>query len=272
MSLIKNQIAYIYQDLISPKILELKLSEKRATCDKCLMTQACIRKSDRYKADLKCCTYWPFLPNFIVGEILQDLASPGSKIILDWVDTNKDFLLPIGILPDLSYQRKFNHREKGDFGNRLDFLCPYFDKIDNNCSIWRQRGSVCTSFYCRSNYGLVGKSFWNKFSNYMSYLEMALMEEALIRQDYSPRKISDNLAYFNYKAHCGKIPFDKLNELWDRKMTKEGIIEFYKKSYEIVQQFTPEYMLEVLGDLGLELQNKILLQYNRLSKIKQNRN
>ncbi|MBA3549133.1 MAG: hypothetical protein H0T76_21825, partial [Nannocystis sp.] len=46
--------------------------EQVATCHSCVM-QAEAPEGYRFRADAKCCTYVPALPNFLVGAALREL-------------------------------------------------------------------------------------------------------------------------------------------------------------------------------------------------------
>src|SRR4051812_8134014 len=158
--MLKHQLPAFYSSLLPNQILELDIQEKKATCDSCIMVP-------KYHPDLKCCTFQPFLPNYLVGAILKSNLS-GKKVIQKMISKKRD-CLPIGIVAPLDYQIKFNKHRK-QFGKHADLLCPYFDRKQKNCGIWKFRGVVCTSFFCESSYGKKGKAFWNQFSDYLSYV------------------------------------------------------------------------------------------------------
>lgn len=264
----KYLTAPLYQGLLPLAILEADISETKATCDNCLMSKTPIPKEKRYREDLKCCTFYPFIPNFAVGAILaEDRHVKGRKVMQDLIQKNQ-YSLPIGLVPPIKYQMAFKKRKPHDFGNIESWLCPYYDKQASGCSIWSYRGAVCTSFYCKSSYGRSGKKYWGLISDYLTYVEMALTEEALIRLDFSPRQISESLDYLNReKASLEESKSWSLSvragkKLWrDRYGAHE---EFYIKCYEIVKGFDRRDFKEMIGELGENLQNRVLAQYRIL--------
>ena len=262
---IKNIVPDLYKNFISSKVLSVNATETKATCSDCLRAKD-KRFAYTYKSNLKCCTFHPFLPNYAVGGLLlQTEKTVGIEKIENKIKT-REFCLPLGILAPYDYQLKFLSKDETDFGNRADLLCPYFDKNQNQCSIWMYRGVVCTSFYCRSDYGQNGLKFWAVFSDYLSYVEMALAEECLVQLDFSPRDMSDQLMYLN------KHDFDGVEQSQlviqpevDKKLWNgyEDKFEFYKKCFNIVQSLNRQQFKEIIGQQGLELEKEVVEYANR---------
>lgn len=249
-----------YREILHSKVMGLDVTEKSATCDNCVRARD-KRFSYTYKPDLKCCTFHPYLPNYAVGALLE-MPDPtvGVQEIRRKIE-NDEFTLPMGILAPYDYQFKFLTKEESDFGNRSDLLCPYFDGAQNRCSIWQYRGTVCTSFYCRSDHGQNGLKFWAVMSDYLSYVEMALAEECLVQLDFSPRDLSDQLQYLNKKdfdtSEVTQKNIDRaiMKKLWNG---YENPIEFYKKCFAIVQKLDRNQFKEIIGDQGLELEKEVI--------------
>jgi hypothetical protein len=114
--MLKHQLPAFYSSLLPNQILELDIQEKKATCDSCIMVP-------KYHPDLKCCTFQPFLPNYLVGAILKSNLS-GKKVIQKMISKKRD-CLPIGIVAPLDYQIKFNKHRK-QFGKQSRFLLIIF--------------------------------------------------------------------------------------------------------------------------------------------------
>lgn len=267
---LKYLSAPIYQNLLPSEILSLSVPETRATCGHCLMSRSPIPRAERYEENLKCCTYYPFLPNFAVGAVLANESAryEMAKTTLRSFIEQRRYSLPIGMLAPIRYQLEFKKRKKGDFGQREDWLCPYYNKGENQCSLWAYRGAVCTSFYCRSSFGSAGKKYWEQMSDYLSYVEMALMEEALIRLDFSPRQISQNLTYLNreegtvQETRSWSLPKKRAMLLWrDYFSDQEG---FFIKCFELVRTFAKKDFGEMMGEQGMVLTDKLLKQYGKV--------
>lgn len=257
---IKNIVPAIYREFISAQVLNIDSTEKKATCGNCLRSRD-KRFSYSYRSDLKCCTFHPYLPNYAVGALLlEEKKTSGILRIEKKIDT-REFCLPIGLLAPFDYQLSFLSKDETDFGNRPDLLCPYFDRTENQCSIWEYRGVVCTSFYCRSDYGQNGLKFWAVLSDYLSFVEMALAEECLAQLDFSPRDMSDQLMYLNKRDFSATEQSQKSlavgvdKKLWNGYSDKA---EFYKKCFSLVQNISRVQFKEILGAQGLSLEKEVI--------------
>ncbi len=253
-------VPQIYKSLLKPQILKVRTTETKATCDNCLRSRD-KRFSYTYEPDLKCCTFHPYLPNYAVGALLsQSEVTVGIEKLLHKIE-QRQFALPIGVVAPFDYQFRFMNREEQHFGNERGLLCPYYDTGKNACSIWRYRGVVCTTFFCRSDDGQDGQKFWAVMNDYLSYVEMALAEECLVQLDFSPRDLSDQLFYLNkreYDAHeidQLQLPVKEDKQLWNGYQDK---IEFYKKCFAIVQKLDRSQFKEILGRQGLDLEKEVL--------------
>lgn len=254
---IKYLIPEFYQDYFPNKIYNLDINESKATCDQCIQSPA------KYKNDLKCCTFWPFIPNYIVGAILSDQSDrykEKKEYIINAI-SNKKWNLPLGLIPSPIYQVNHKKTKSRTFGKSEKYLCPYYDKTHNQCGVWKFRGSVCTSFYCESSYKNSGQKFWKAFESYFHYLEMALSEEVIVYKDYSPRDMSFQLEFINIKKTAPNfdpseaIPDILYKKIWKHNMSNE--IQFYKDSYELFIQFEKQQKKDIIGELGKFLQAEL---------------
>ncbi|AHZ84457.1 hypothetical protein [Bdellovibrio bacteriovorus] len=259
--LLKYQLPRIYENILPREILNFAPEEKKATCDACAMSRPQNKAKIHYRADLKCCTFHPFLANYMVGAtFLDSSATEAHRIFRDKIE-RREYALPIGLVAPVKYQVQFNNREEGDFGQREDWLCPYYNKESQNCNVWRNRGVVCTTFFCKSSYGKTGLKFWEKFSNYLWYVELALLEEALAMLDFSPRQVMTLLDYHNRfdgtaaEKKSWVIPEKLSRELWNGYYDdQEG---FYKKSFEIVANLDKSAFHELIGEQGQSLEEEL---------------
>jgi hypothetical protein len=267
---IKYQVPQVYENLLPKDILQMELVETKATCDACIMAKPRNRGRIFYEEHLKCCTFHPFLPNYTIGALLSDPAQSSAAAVqtIRTKIAHREYSLPLGLVAPPSYQIPFNHREENEFGQREDWLCPYFDRAKKNCGIWRHRGAVCTSFYCKSSFGSKGLNFWSELSNYITYVEMALMEEALVMLDFSPRQVGDLLGYLNRsegtksELKSKRLPEKKARELWNGYYDdQEG---FFKKSFEIVRELDKKSTKELLGEPGRNLEDHLRKAFEKV--------
>lgn len=261
---LRHQIPEVYGRFFPKALLELDPVEPKATCHACAMAPGRTRTKDTYREDLKCCTFHPWIPNFSVGGILRDpsgKAKAGADVLRGKI-ARREYALPIGIVAPVRYQVAFNARERGEFGHREDWLCPYYDRATELCVLWRQRGSVCTSYHCKSIHGARGKDFWRRMENYLSYVEMALMEEALVHLDFSPRQVSDLLGYMNRaegtaaELKSDAMPEKKARELWNGYFDEQE--KFFARCADHVAGLDRRSFEAALGEQGEEIEIDLL--------------
>lgn len=262
---IRNQIPDFYSQFLPQSVLGLEIIENKANCEHCYMAHHKKKNEKRFDETLKCCTYYPMMPNYLVGGLMMSAqTSEEAKKIIHSKISKRHFNLPIGMVAPVRYQVTYKKNREEVFGLDESYLCPYFNKTSNNCGVWKFRSSVCTSFFCVSDYGKKGKQFWSLFEDYLSYVEMALLQEALVRMDFSPRQISEQMMFLN--RHEGKgwelsqdtIPIDTYKKLWNG--FDKDPVGFYQKSYEIVQSFKRKDYAEIMGEIGLNVESELLKQ------------
>jgi Fe-S-cluster containining protein len=249
------QLPEIYRKLLPKELLKAEIHETKATCGSCNWSA--------YQPNLKCCTYEPYLPNFLVGSLFESAATaPLALQALRTKIEKRQFSLPIGMTASVRYQVEFNQRDEKDFGNRADWLCPYYNQAQQNCGIWKNRGAVCTTFFCQSSYDVMGQEFWKQMNDYLTYVEMAVMEEVLVHLDFSPRQISECLQYLNrqegsateLKSHG--LPEAKARKLWNGYYDEQE--DFFRQTYKMAQSLTPKNFREAIGELGEEIEGSLL--------------
>ncbi len=249
------QLPEVYRKLFPKELLNANIQETKATCANCNWAA--------YQKHLKCCTYEPYLPNFLVGAMFESAST--SKVALATLRRKieaRQYSLPIGMTASVQYQVNFNNREEQDFGNREDWLCPYYNREQQNCGIWKNRSAVCTTFYCQSNYDVMGQEFWKQMNDYLTYVEMAMMEEILVHLDFSPRQISDCLEYLNRhegsatEMKTDSLTLPKAKKLWNGYFDDQEA--FFRKTYKMAQDMSVKNFREAMGELGEEIEGNLL--------------
>ncbi|MBL7545910.1 MAG: hypothetical protein JNL11_18980 [Bdellovibrionaceae bacterium] len=246
----------IYERFYPKSFWNSAVQETKATCDRC------IQAPHKYDKDLKCCTFWPFIPNYIVGEILlstEQKYKSVQELIRSHVKSHQ-WNLPMGLVAPSRYQFEFKEKKSKIFGQESKFLCPYYSKVNNNCSLWLYRGSVCTSFFCESSFGQSGHEFWQRFENYYSYLEMGISQEVLVYKDFSPRDVNEQLEYLMMEK---KINFTKhrYEKIWKHFLGRE--IDFYIQAAEFARQMPKSQIQEIIGETGKEIQMQLMDSYKK---------
>jgi hypothetical protein len=167
--------------------------EPRATCDDCAMCDKSppapgsaagedVQAPERafFHPALKCCTYHPTLPNYLVGAVLSD-ESPDLSVGKERVRAK--IVGRIGVTPQwLAAPRKYlvllNAARDSSFGRSEALLCPYYVKESGRCSVWRHRESVCSTFFCKHTAGATGDAFWTALRHYLFHIERTLARHA----------------------------------------------------------------------------------------------
>jgi hypothetical protein len=163
--------------------------ETRAECSDCNMT----RRPDRepppvqpFASDTKCCTYQPELHNFLVGAILADTDKgvAWAKEVIAMRMQRRTGVTPVGIRAEpfkqLVYERIVD-QSPAAFGRLREIRCPYYLNHDGGrCGVWRHRNSICTTWFCRYERGIVGRVFWKQLLALLRTVEQAVSSWAML--------------------------------------------------------------------------------------------
>lgn len=146
--------------------------EPHATCSACALAppEGHVARADERYFDprLKCCTFIPSLPNFLVGGALR---GPGRARIAARIARGVG-VSPLGLEP--SEREALLAREgRAGFGHAHALRCPYLDE-DGRCQIWAHRNAVCATWFCRHARGLVAERLWRAAKRYLSAAERAV--------------------------------------------------------------------------------------------------
>jgi Fe-S-cluster containining protein len=178
-STLRDAIPPVYGRLLGPLFDAPAIPEPRATCDDCAMCDkgpaaGAVAGDTFFSPDLKCCTYHPTLPNFLVGALFAD-ADPaldeGRRRVRAAI-ARRAGVSPEWVGPPRKYRVLLEAGRVRGFGRARALVCPYLDS--GRCSIWRHRESVCSTFYCKYAGGAKGKAFWMAQKHVMAGVEAAL--------------------------------------------------------------------------------------------------
>jgi hypothetical protein len=207
--------------------------EDLATCYHCIMipdnkenidpeVRGTMHEYCIFHPDVKCCTYQPDLPNFLVGAILSSKSSAlseGQKRIREKI-LQGEGITPQSILATKSSSLEYNQLIDYNSDHGSDIGCPYFNKVKNNCTIWLFRQANCSAFFCKSVEGFAGQIFWEAMNFYLSSVE---------------KQLSDYVLQWLKDPSTG-------TEMW-----KQNKAEFYIKSYTIVKSLDRSSFEEICG-------------------------
>jgi Fe-S-cluster containining protein len=153
--------------------------EPQATCDDCAMCPShgsTPGVSELYfNPESKCCTYIPELPNYLVGRILSDsdpALAHGRNTVRARLQAGAG-VTPLGIDQPVTFEVLYR-AAPGLFGRSQTLRCPHYIEEGGRCGVWRHRPSVCATWHCKHERGMVGKVFWKALHQLLCGVQRAL--------------------------------------------------------------------------------------------------
>ena len=182
-------------------------AETRATCDDCAMCASegeLPQKSTAYFSPrVKCCSYQPKLANFLVGRALEekDLAFSAGRETLERRIASRIGLTPLG-LEQSAWIGALYEMSSGAFGRADALRCPhYLDVAGGRCGIWRNRNSVCATWFCKHERGAVGWAFWERLRELLTAIESSLATWCVLESDLDAEALD-----LLFRPHAGREP------------------------------------------------------------------
>jgi hypothetical protein len=219
--------------------------ETNATCADCAMCAPAGAPPEPeglyFQPSVKCCTFWPILPSFLVGRILRDTtpaSARGRASVLARIATG------IAVTP-LGLGRTAAQTCPDDaFGQDPKFLCPHFiPEGGGTCGIWLHREATCTTFFCKFVRGAVGADFWSALQRLLEAVEQSLTWHCLERLDVGSATLACVLGSagdarqlsVSPRADGTYAPHDR-RVLWGRWAGREAA--FYEAAAGVVERLT----------------------------------
>jgi hypothetical protein len=150
--------------------------ESRATCSNCTMCrQSGENEAKRFRPDVKCCSFFPHLPNFALGGVLNDTSSETDigRASVEARIAAKIGVTPFGLDAPPTYALLYTHADNA-FGVSRALRCPHYIEAGGLCGIWRYRNSVCSTYYCQVVRGSVAREFWQRLLHLLGEIESSL--------------------------------------------------------------------------------------------------
>ena len=175
---LRSILPALYHPLLPELFDTLAPTESKATCGSCAMCppKDAPAPSDDvtyFRPDAKCCTFEPRLPSYLVGAILADERpdmAEGRRRIRAKIAT-RVAVTPQWISPPAKREVLFSAAWRHAFGRSLVLLCPYFERGEGLCTIWRHREAVCSTFFCKYDSAADGEQFWRSVRSLVGYVE-----------------------------------------------------------------------------------------------------
>jgi hypothetical protein len=166
----------LYRKWVDQIVGEDIYTEPRATCEDCAMCKAVqppASQDQYFNPNVKCCSYYPPLPNFLIGAIISDDDPSLSEVKGDFLERIMKFLItPLGLLAP---QMVHLYNVFKPFGQYEHLLCPFFlNHSGGLCGIWKYRNSVCSTYFCKHERGGVGWLFWRRLALMLLSVEKSL--------------------------------------------------------------------------------------------------
>ncbi|MEO1171177.1 MAG: hypothetical protein AAFX94_03880 [Myxococcota bacterium] len=196
--------------------------ERLATCDDCYQVRL-----GEFTAGCQCCTYYPEIPNFMLGMALRDPMSREHVVEL----VNAGHGLPIGLVPTPSTMvRAVRAYSLDRFGQERDMVCPFMDPKTTHCRVYGHRNSVCSTFFCSHDHGDAGGEFWGKVQDLVGRVEGALAQWTLDQMSFDCSTYLDRLNHWAPRLaeveHDGRWSAATREAIWGNWAGRE--VEFYE--------------------------------------------
>lgn len=228
--------------------------ERRATCDLCPKVI-----TDEYRADCRCCTYFPHIPNFMLGLGLIDPDSaPGMQRIIDG-----GHALPEGTLITpgrLVKTTDLYSRER--FGRTPELICPVIIPETGYCGIYPYRNSICATFFCETDHGNSGTEYWDKVQWLVGQVETALAQWCMTEVGLD---ITDYIAKLDDMASDLEKLTDPQNGGWTRFARTRLFESFFGREPEFFTRCAECVMdnRNDLYDIACAQQLRVAFKYER---------
>jgi hypothetical protein len=256
-------------------------AEFEATCDRCAMLPAASSpaagpsRTAEPEGDLffdprvKCCTYVPSLPNFLVGRILLDHApeSAAGRASVEARIAAGVGVTPAGIEPPRAHELLYANAPAA-FGRSVAMRCPHYRTDTGGCGIWRHRQSVCATWFCKYVRGAVGHRFWTALLRLLEAVERSLAAHCVLELNPGAEAIQHltvprgpDVDRQLSAADLDGVPDPaRYRAVWGRYRGRER--EFYEASARLVEPFTWSDVTRV-GGAQVELASAVVVEAYR---------
>lgn len=192
-------------------------------CHSCSLADARPAHKARWR-NYKCCTFQPFVANFICGAMLEAGLAP-----LD-IASHKAVLQPLGVMATQSFRELYLNTDEDLRGE--EHLCSYYNKEERNCRIWEFRPGECSLFFCTED---PGQKKRDELTEKVFVLESNVAQMALAHLGYGKHAIEAQVIELN-------DPDSDLGTL-----TRKSAEELYRASWEWLKTVKQEEILSWAG-------------------------
>jgi len=232
--------------------------ESRATCHDCAMcSPAAVQSRPRgyyFDPSVKCCTYLPTLPNFLVGRILSDddPAVWSGRMAVERKIREGVVATPLGLGTPPAFSVLYDKMEASAFGRSRTLRCPYYVEDGGRCGIWRNRNSVCATFFCKHVRGQLGHAFWrHSLLPLLRLVERDLTCWCLLQLEFEPdslrllTNLSEEGEELTAESMDNQARAERHKQLWAGWNGRE--CDFFVKCAELVAGLSWSDVLQICG-------------------------
>jgi Fe-S-cluster containining protein len=256
MPTLLDALPSIYRPLLGAPFDRPVPEEHKATCASCPMVSgscgAAVRPVDgvdrSFRADTKCCTFHPRLPNYLVGAILDD-ANPAAAEGRRRVEArlaSRVGVEPEWLHPPRAFQLLYDESRHA-FGRARGLRCPFYAD-EGSCTIWAHRDAVCSTYFCRYAAGEDGRVLWTVVKEAISLVEIQLARAALLELapellDAAPARRSNTLGPEDIDGEAPpKAAYARAWRGWEGREA-----ELYRSCHRFVRALRPADLDALLG-------------------------
>ena len=226
----------VFADFFTSQVAE----ESAATCASCAMWRSpgprC-SNVEGFSRQTKCCTYYPELPNYLVGALLNSRsgALTTGRDRTRAIISGRIGVTPHGLLrPPKHTLLMINAPEA--LGRCGSLACPYYDQQEGTCAVHPFRNAVCCTWFCKYSAGKDGWLFWQALKTYLSEAQTTLTQYALHRLGWPSDQIiqpeADGSFLTAREADGLPIENEAYGALWRDWVGREAA--FYRTTHRIV--------------------------------------
>jgi hypothetical protein len=234
--------------------------ETEATCGDCAMCapgeEPPLRSGYYFDPSVKCCSFIPELPNFLVGGILDDdPATSEGRRTLDARLAEGVGISPLGLGRHPTFQMLYEHLASVQgFGRSRTIRCPHYLQDSGRCSIWGHRESTCATWFCKHVRGELGKRFWAALQQLLFAIERELAPWCAAELDLGTQALRRLFASIPEDLHTDPIKAGELDGRpdpearranWGNWADREQ--EFYIESAGLVAGLSGSDVLQIGG-------------------------
>lgn len=274
-------IPELYSNFLSGFFKDAIPKETAAECSDCSMwlnDEGILKSRVGFSQEIKCCTHYPNMPNYLIGALLNNKATgleEGRRRIQTAI-RSRIGVVPQGIQRPPKYDLLMKGASPDAFGRSKALVCPYYEEKEGKCTIWPFRNASCSTWFCKHNAGEEGRRFWKSLKQYLKHVETTLIQYSLYKMGLNLQKVI--FAHSSSEAltaqELDELPPDPkaYEAIWGEWVGHEE--DFYKNTCFLVGALDREGFGQLTGithqilleDLGRKRRNLLNLRPSNMLK------